>query len=96
EVLIPRVPCEGDVDAIEQDGRIHYEITDTGGKATNVVQSKAEVLYKVRAPLMDQVRDITERVTDVASGAALMTGTEVEITFDAASDDLIPNATLAG
>ncbi|MGO6726012.1 amidohydrolase [Rhizobium ruizarguesonis] len=81
---------------IVQDARIHYAITDTGGKAPNVVQSKAEVLYKVRAPLMDQVRDITERVKDVARGAALMTGTEVEITFDAASADLIPNATLAG
>jgi aminobenzoyl-glutamate utilization protein B len=77
------------------DARIHYAITNAGGKAPNVVQSKAEVLYKIRAPLMDQVRDITERVKDVARGAALMTGTEVEITFDAASADLVPNVTLA-
>lgn len=80
---------------IIQDGRIHYAITDTGGRAPNVVQSYAQVLYKVRAPRMDQVRDITERVKDVARGAALMTGTELEITFDAASADLIPNVTLA-
>lgn len=80
---------------IVQDGRIHYAITDTGGRAPNVVQAKAQVLYKVRAPRMDQVRDITERVKDVARGAALMTGTELEITFDAASADLVPNVTLA-
>ncbi|SMO90268.1 amidohydrolase [Paracoccus laeviglucosivorans] len=80
---------------IIQDGRIHYAITDAGGRAPNVVQSHAQVLYKVRAPRMDQVRDITERVKDVARGAALMTGTELEITFDAASADLVPNVTLA-
>ena len=80
---------------IIQDGRIHYAITDTGGRAPNVVQSSAQVLYKVRAPRMDQVRDITERVKDVARGAALMTGTKLEITFDAASADLVPNVTLA-
>lgn len=80
---------------IIQDGRIHYAITDTGGRAPNVVQSQAQVLYKVRAPRMDQVRDITERVKEVARGAAQMTGTQLEITFDAASADLVPNVTLA-
>lgn len=80
---------------IIQDGRIHYAITNTGGRAPNVVQSVAEVLYKIRAPHMDQVREITERLKDVARGAALMTGTKVEITFDAASADLVPNITLA-
>ncbi|WP_138469057.1 amidohydrolase [Poseidonocella sp. HB161398] len=80
---------------IIQDGRIHYAITDAGGRAPNVVQAQAQVLYKVRAPRMDQVREITERVKDVARGAALMTGTELEITFDAASADLVPNVTLA-
>ena len=34
-------------------------------------------------------------LTIVARGAALMTGTEVTIEFDAASADLIPNVTLA-
>lgn len=80
---------------IIQDGRIHYAITDTGGRAPNVVQSQAQVLYKVRAPRTDQVREITERVKEVARGAAQMTGTQLEITFDAASADLVPNVTLA-
>ncbi|MDP9808906.1 aminobenzoyl-glutamate utilization protein B [Rhizobium tibeticum] len=94
-VELTNVGCNYLREHIIQDGRIHYAITDTGGRAPNVVQSNAQVLYKVRAPRMDQVRDITERVKDVARGAALMTGTELTITFDAASTDLIPNVTLA-
>ena len=94
-VELTNVGCNYLREHIIQDGRIHYAITDTGGRAPNVVQSHAQVLYKIRAPRMDQVRDITERVKDVARGAALMTGTELEITFDAASADLVPNVTLA-
>ncbi|UVV67861.1 amidohydrolase [Brucella anthropi] len=94
-VELTNVGCNYLREHIIQDGRIHYAITDTGGRAPNVVQSQAQVLYKVRAPRMDQVRDITERVKDVARGAALMTGTQLEITFDAASADLVPNVTLA-
>ena len=37
-----------------QDCRVHYAITDAGGRAANVVQAKAEVLYLVRAPEMSQ------------------------------------------
>jgi aminobenzoyl-glutamate utilization protein B len=94
-VELTNVGCNYLREHIIQDGRIHYAITDTGGRAPNVVQSSAQVLYKVRAPRMDQVRDITERVKDVARGAALMTGTKLEIAFDAASADLVPNVTLA-
>ncbi len=95
-VELTNVGCNYLREHIIQDGRIHYAITDTGGRAPNVVQSHAQVLYKVRAPRMDQVREITERVKNVARGAAQMTGTELEITFDAASADLVPNVTLAG
>ncbi len=94
-VELTNVGCNYLREHIIQDGRIHYAITDTGGRAPNVVQSHAQVLYKVRAPRMDQVREITERVKNVAGGAAQMTGTELEITFDAASADLVPNVTLA-
>jgi aminobenzoyl-glutamate utilization protein B len=79
---------------IIQDARLHYAITNAGGFAPNVVQSEAEVLYKIRAPKMDQVREILARVYDVARGAALMTGTQMDMQFDAASADLIPNITL--
>ncbi|MFS2223115.1 amidohydrolase [Pantoea sp. B65] len=77
------------------EARLHYAITNAGGNAPNVVQSEADVLYKIRSPKMQQVREITTRVHDIARGAALMSGTEVSIEFDAASADLIPNVTLA-
>lgn len=77
-----------------QDCRVHYAITDTGGKAANVVQARAEVLYLIRAPEMKQALDLAERVEKVARGAAMMTETEVEIVFDTASTNLLPNITL--
>ncbi|ABO68580.1 amidohydrolase [Geobacillus thermodenitrificans] len=76
------------------EARIHYAITNTGGLSPNVVQSYAEVLYLIRAPEISQVQDIYERVCDIARGAALMTGTEVEIVFDKACSNLIPNRVL--
>ncbi|WCK04191.1 M20 family metallopeptidase [Agrobacterium tumefaciens] len=77
-----------------QDCRVHYAITDTGGKAANVVQAKAEVLYLIRAPEMRQALALAARVDKVARGAAMMTETEVEIVVDTASTNLLPNITL--
>lgn len=53
-VELTNVGCNYLREHIIQDGRIHYAITDTGGRAPNVVPSNAQVLYKVRAPRMDQ------------------------------------------
>lgn len=77
-----------------QDCRVHYAITDAGGRAANVVQAKAEVLYLIRAPDMAQALALAERVGKVAQGAATMTETEVETIFDTASTNLLPNLTL--
>jgi aminobenzoyl-glutamate utilization protein B len=71
--------------------RLHYAVTNTGGNAPNVVQANAEVLYLIRAPTMPQTQEIYERVIKIAQGAALMTETEVEIIFDKAASNLIPN-----
>ncbi len=79
---------------IVQEARIHYALTDAGGRSPNVVQSHAEVLYLIRAPHIRQASAIAERVHDVARGAALMTGTEVEIVFDKACSEIVPNRTL--
>ena len=73
------------------EARIHYAITDAGGDAPNVVQGEAQVLYNVRAPKITQVQELYERVCDVARGAALMTGTSVDIELVAACSDYIPN-----
>ncbi|MHA1592029.1 MAG: M20 family metallopeptidase [Candidatus Heimdallarchaeaceae archaeon] len=76
---------------IVSDARLHYAITNTGGNAPNVVQADAEVLYLVRAQTNQQTKEIYERVIKVAQGAAMMTETEVEVIFDKATSNLIPN-----
>lgn len=75
------------------EGRIHYVITNGGG-APNVVPPEAESLYVIRAPLMSQVHDIYRRVIDIAKGAALMTGTEMEIIFRKGMSNLLLNDTI--
>ncbi len=76
------------------DARVHYAITETGGRSPNVVQAEAEVLYLIRASKISEVNALYERVCDIAQGAALMTGTQVETTFDKACSNYIPNDTL--
>ncbi|MDR1019384.1 MAG: amidohydrolase [Synergistaceae bacterium] len=80
---------------IVQDARIHYAYTNAGGESPNVVQPNASVLYFIRAPKSSQVRPIFERVVDIAKGAALMTGTMVEVEWDSACSEYIVNDTLA-
>ena len=58
--------------------RIHYTV-DVYGCPPNIVPPKACAWYYVRAPRMADVREIMERIFDVARGAALMTGTQVRI-----------------
>jgi aminobenzoyl-glutamate utilization protein B len=73
---------------------MHYAITDSGGFSPNVVQPKAEVLYLLRAPRTPQVQEIYERVNDIARGAALMTGTELETVFIKACANVVQNNVL--
>ncbi len=79
---------------INPEARIHYIITN-GGEAPNIVPAQAESLYQIRAPRSDQVREISDRVTDVARGAALMTGTEFEVRFHSAVSNVLINDTIA-
>ncbi|MBT2665070.1 amidohydrolase [Bacillus sp. ISL-4] len=79
---------------IIQEARVHYAITNSGGLSPNVVQQDAEVLYLLRAPEVSQVQDIYLRVCNIAKGAALMTGTELEIVFDKACSNVIQNNVL--
>ena len=59
--------------------RFHYAITNSGGTAPNTVQSEAEVCYNIRAPRNGDMLDVYERIRSVAEGAALMTGTRVDV-----------------
>ena len=77
------------------DARVHYAVTNTGGTAPNVVQSYAQVLYAIRAPKVVMVKELYERVCDIARGAALMTQTKVEIRQVAAYSDYIGNDSIA-
>ncbi|UHA71759.1 M20 family metallopeptidase [Paenibacillus sp. 481] len=77
------------------EARVHYAITDTGGISPNVVQPHAEVVYLIRAPKKQQVEALYERVLNVARGAALMTGTTMDVEFEGTASNLIPNTTLA-
>jgi len=76
------------------EARVHYALTNTGGSSPNVVQAEAEVLYFVRAPRVSQTEDIYQRICDIARGAALMTGTEVDIDLASALSNVIPNTIL--
>lgn len=74
--------------------RIHYAVTDAGGLSPNVVQSRSESLYLIRSKTSAQAQELYQRVCDIAKGAALMTGTRLEIQLDKASSQLLPNAVL--
>ena len=77
------------------EARVHYAITNSGGYSPNVVQPTADVLYLIRAPKTPQVQEIYERVNNIARGAALMTDTQVEITFIKACSNIVPNTVLS-
>ncbi len=74
--------------------RIHYAITDAGGRSPNVVQPRASVLYMVRSNHVAEAVELQKRVDDIARGAALMTGTTVEKQFIDGLADTVPNHTL--
>ena len=94
-VELMNVGCNYLREHILPDERIHYAYTDVGGSAPNVVQDHACVFYYVRSPRLYQVLDLYERVKDVARGAALMTGTQLEIVLNDGLCDYVPNDTLS-
>lgn len=75
--------------------RIHYAYVDAGGVSPNVVQDHSLVKYEVRSPRVSQVKELFERVVNVARGAALMTGTTMNYEITMAFSDYITNAALA-
>ena len=74
--------------------RVHGAITNSGGIAPNVIPSEAQILYAIRAPKVTQVKQLFDRMCDIAKGAALITGTTVDIKQVAAYSDVINNDTL--
>lgn len=76
---------------MEMTDRVHYAITETGGRSPNVVQSYAEVIYLIRSRTTEGAKRLYERVCNIARGAAQMTETTVEIIFDKACSQVVPN-----
>ena len=63
---------------VPTDVRMHYAYRDNGQPA-NVVPDLAKTNYFIRSSLRARTEDASRRVDDCARGAALMTGTTVEI-----------------
>ena len=74
--------------------RIHYAITDAGGKSPNVVQPEAKVLYMVRDVQVAQAIALQKRVDQIARAAAMMTETTVTEQFIDGTANTVPNAVL--
>jgi aminobenzoyl-glutamate utilization protein B len=80
---------------VPQETRIHYVIT-RGGQAPNVVPDFAEAYYYARQPNMKLLDGIWERIVNSASGAALGTGTKMELEVTGAVYNVLPNEYLSG
>lgn len=78
---------------VTEESRIHYVIT-RGGEAPNVVPAFAEAYYYVRHPKAEEVKNMWERITRAAQGAALGTDTRVEIEVTGGVYNLLPNEAL--
>jgi aminobenzoyl-glutamate utilization protein B len=79
---------------VPQETRIHYVITN-GGKAPNVVPDFAEVYLYARHPDMRTLDDIWERIINAAKGAALGTGTTMDMQIIGSVYNVLPNDFLA-
>lgn len=63
---------------VTEDVRMHYAYTSPQG-AANIVPAFASTKYFIRASKASTMEDASARVDDCARGAALMTGTRVEV-----------------
>jgi aminobenzoyl-glutamate utilization protein B len=78
---------------VPSDARIHYVITN-GGRAPNVVPDFAEAYYYARHNDMRVLEGIWERIQNAARGAALGTGTTMELELTGAVWNVLPNTYL--
>jgi len=80
---------------VPQETRIHYIIT-RGGAAPNVVPDFAEAYYYARQPNMPILDKVWDRIVDAAKGAALGTGTTMDLEVTGAVYNVLPNEYLSG
>lgn len=87
------------IDALRQhvttDVRIHGIITN-GGVAANIVPDKAVAQFYFRASTKEILDDVLLKVKNIAQGAALMTGSKLEMTrYELPNDNLKTNKSLS-
>ncbi|GAA0177390.1 M20 family metallopeptidase [Clostridium sediminicola] len=79
---------------IRSDARIHGIIKD-GGIAANIVPDLAIAQFYVRAVTKTYLEELVKKVKNCAKGAALATGTELEISnYEATYDNMVTNKIL--
>jgi aminobenzoyl-glutamate utilization protein B len=74
--------------------RIHY-IISKGGVAPNIVPDLAQIDLMARSPSNTTLKEIWDRIQKIAQGAALMTGTTLEMRDIGSDANIIPNDPLA-
>lgn len=79
---------------VTDDVRLHYNITDGGGTAANVVPSLTKAQVMVRANTVKTVKELMVRLEKIFQGAAMMTETTVEAKVGKILDNKIPNLQL--
>lgn len=79
---------------VADDVRMHYTYTNTDGPA-NIVPAYASTNYFIRSAKWERTQDASRRVDDCAKGAALMTGTRVEIERVTCNKEMKVNRILA-
>jgi len=75
------VACYSSVSMLRQqmkpDARVHCIIKD-GGEKPNIIPRRAELNYYIRSESNDDVKDLVQKITNCAQGAALSTGCTLE------------------
>ena len=80
---------------ITTDARIHGIITE-GGKAANVVPDRAIAQFYIRASKKRYLKELGEKINNIARGAALMTGATLDISnYEISYDDMNTNKNLS-
>lgn len=80
---------------ITTDARIHGIIKE-GGKAANIIPDRAIAQFYIRASKKKYLKELIEKVKDIARGAALMTGATLDISnYEISYDDMNTNLTLS-
>ncbi|MHB1393632.1 MAG: M20 family metallopeptidase [Clostridia bacterium] len=80
---------------VTADVRIHGIIKE-GGKAANIVPDRAIAQFYIRAGKKKYLKEVVEKVKNIANGAAMMTGASLEISnYEISYDDMNTNQNLS-